>query len=68
MNKEKEKIMKRINTYRDHLDEFKNIGLNKPAVPEPVSEISGQGFNITEVPDLSKQPSKGAVADTGPST
>lgn len=30
MNREKEKIMNQINNFRESLDYFKNVGLNKP--------------------------------------
>lgn len=33
MNREKEKIIKKINSFRENLVDFKTIGLNKPAVP-----------------------------------
>ncbi len=51
MNKEKQKIMKRINTYRDNLDEFKNVGLNKPPRgPSDLDQVDASSEKVIEQP------------------
>lgn len=44
--------MKRINSYRDNLDEFKNVGLNKPPRGAfALDEVDASSEKIIEIPE-----------------
>ncbi len=62
MNREKERIIMQINSFRENLDEFKNIGLVKPAsvnFPDGMKERTERGSSFGST--IRSKQSKGNV-------